>query len=123
MIANGNISESDLLYAVEHLEHVNNDFSQFTDIFTLVKDQFPNKFVITGEKIYVKRQQIEYSDEEYEALSFPQAQCRVNGMMIRNIAHVKPSNIKSISLSNCANTTSDGTGKEIVILTRESDSQ
>ena len=123
VIANGNISENDLLHAVGHLDHVNNDFGSYTDIFKLIKDQFSSELVVSGNKIYVKRQQIDYSEEEYETLGFPQVKCRVDGSVTNDIDFIKPCNIKSICLNNSTNLKSDWSSKEIVILTRNSDYQ
>ena len=123
MIANGNISENDLLYAVGHLDHENNDFGSYTDIFKLIKDQFPSELVVSGNRIYVKRQQIDYSVEEYETLGFPQAQCRVDGIVRCDIDFIEPCYIKSIHLNNSTNIKSDWSSKKIVIMTRKSDYQ
>ena len=97
VIANGNISEDDLLYAVGHLEQPDQDidFCQHSDIFELLKNHYPTKLDVHGDRVYRKSNDLSVTQQG----AIPEVRFMVDATVTQNIYFIKPCNIKSISLS------------------------
>jgi len=106
VIANGNISESDLFYAIEHLEQENNDFCQYSDILELIRDLYPTDLEVRGDRVY-------FIGENKEVWFYVDDYTRSN-----NYLFIEPCSIKSIRLRNSKYYSSGG-WRGIVIETKK----
>ncbi len=108
----GNISEKDLIYAVNHLEQQNNDFCNYTNIFDLIKGRFSG-VTVSGGNIYI-RGSGSFSGQT-------QALYIINGVSSSSIDWIQPCQIKSIDIlkdSNAAIYGARGGNGVVLIQTR-----
>ncbi len=90
----GFISERNLTFALAHLEEENNDFCNYSDVFTLLKGKFPGVTVKNsssgGEGIYVRGPKSLLQDTE--------AIYVVDGAQVADINYITPCEITSIDI-------------------------
>lgn len=88
------IAEEDLNYALTHLEEQNNDFCNYTDVFSLIRGKFPGVQIKPsssgGEGIFVRGRKSITQDTE--------ATYVVDGVMVSDISFVNPCDMVSIDI-------------------------
>lgn len=89
----GYISHEQLTFALAHLADENNDFCNYTDVFSLVKGKFPGVQVRTtssGEGIFVRGDKSIYGDNE--------AIYVVDGVQVFDISYMNPCEMATIDI-------------------------
>ena len=90
----GYISHEKLTFALAHLADQNNDFCNYSDVFTLVKGKFPGVTIKTNsmgtEGIFIRGDKSIYGDNE--------AVYVVDGMQVRDISFVNPCEMATIDI-------------------------
>jgi TonB-dependent SusC/RagA subfamily outer membrane receptor len=90
----GYISERNLNYALTHLEDENNDFCNYTDVFSLIRGKFPGVEIRAGssggEGIYIRGQRSMTQSNE--------AMYIVDGVQVSDIHFVNPCEMVSIDI-------------------------
>ena len=90
----GYISEEHLNYALTYLEHENNDFCNYGDVFSLIKGKFPGvqvKVGISGEQgIFVRGTKSLVGENE--------ATYMVDGIRVHEISFINPCEMISINI-------------------------
>jgi TonB-dependent SusC/RagA subfamily outer membrane receptor len=90
----GYISEKNLNYALTHLEDENNDFCNYSDVFSLIRGKFPGVQVRAsssgGEGIFIRGPRS--MTQETEAIYV------VDGVQVSDISFVNPCNMVSIDI-------------------------
>ena len=90
----GYISERNLTFALTHLEEENNDFCNYSDVFSLLKGKFPGVIVKSsssgGEGVFVRGQKSLL--QENEAIYV------VNGVRVADIDYITPCEISSLDI-------------------------
>ena len=104
----GYIKPDQLSYALAHLADENNDFCNYSDIFTLLRTNFPELQQTGGtggaaQGVYVRGQKSMSSNANNEAVY------EVDGMIVKDISFVIPCNIASIKIMKSGGTTVYGT--------------
>lgn len=97
----GNIKPDQLSYALAHLSAENNDFCNYSDIFSLLRVNFPELQEIGGGRkgVYVRGQKSLSSNVVNEAVY------EVDGMIVSDISFVVPCDIASINILKSGGTT------------------
>jgi len=85
----GYMNREDITYAVSHLEHENNNFCDYSDIFNVIKGRFAGVTVSNGE-VHIRGSISFYG--ETKALYV------VNGVPMNDIDWIHPCEIKSINI-------------------------
>ncbi|MEZ5069883.1 MAG: TonB-dependent receptor plug domain-containing protein [Bacteroidales bacterium] len=86
----GYFSERNLAYALAHLEDENNDFCNYSDIFSLIRGKFPGVQILDGNQVFIRGT---------NSIEGPQpALYVVDGMVINDISFVNPCNVRSIDV-------------------------
>jgi TonB-dependent SusC/RagA subfamily outer membrane receptor len=92
---NDHISYEDLTYAMNHLEQENNDFSNYANIYDLIRGKFPGVRVIqTGESYQVQIRGTTTLQDNVDTNPL----YIVNGLPTNDITHILPVNVKSIDV-------------------------
>jgi len=101
----GYLKPDQLSYALAHLSAENNDFCNYSDIFSLLRANFPELQEIGGgsKGVYVRGQKSLSSNVVNEAVY------DVDGMIVSDISFVVPCNIASINILKSGETTIYGT--------------
>jgi len=104
----GYIKPDQLSYALAHLADENNDFCNYSDIFTLLRTNFPELQQTGGtggaaQGVYVRGQKSMSPNANNEAVY------EVDGMIVKDISFVIPCNIASINILKSGGTTVYGT--------------
>ena len=103
----GYIKTDQLSYAVAHLSHENNDFCNYSDVFSLLRNNFPELQVTSGaggaEGVYVRGQKSINSEMKNEAVY------EVDGMIVSDISFVNPCEIATINILKSGGTAVYGT--------------
>ena len=90
----GYITHEQLTFALAHLADQNNDFCNYTDIFSLVRGKFPGVQVMTtpdgGQGIYIRGDKSIYGDN--------QAVYVIDGMQVSDISYINPCEIATIDV-------------------------
>lgn len=89
----GYISERNLTYALAHLEAENNDFCNYSDIFSLIKGKFPGvtvKMGSSGEGVFIRGQKS--ITGETEAIYV------VDGVRSPDVSYINPCEMTSIDI-------------------------
>jgi TonB-dependent SusC/RagA subfamily outer membrane receptor len=90
----GYISEEQLNYALAHLEHENNDFCNYVDVFSLIKGKFTGVEVKTsssgGPGVFVRGQKSLLGDSETLYV--------VDGVRVSDLTFINPCNMISIDI-------------------------
>lgn len=90
----GYMDADHLTYALAHLESENNDFCNYTDIFSMVKGKFPGVEVKNtpsgGPGIYVRGQK--------SLLGETEALYEIDGVIVNDVSFVVPCNMTSIDI-------------------------
>jgi len=90
----GYISERNLTFALTYLAEENNDFCNYSDVFSLIKGKFPGvtvKYSISGgEGIFIRGQKSLTQDTE--------AIYVVNGVRVSDIDYITPCDMSSINI-------------------------
>ena len=90
----GYIREDQLTYALAHLEHENNDFCNYTDIFSLVKSKFPGVEVKTGgangKGVFIRGQQSLQGSQEVLYV--------LDEVITSDISFINPCEVRSIDV-------------------------
>ncbi|HER09917.1 MAG TPA: TonB-dependent receptor [Bacteroides sp.] len=90
----GYISEEILTFALTHLEDENNDFCNFTDVFSLIRGKFPGVQIrgssAGGEGVFIRGQKSITQDTE--------AIYVVDGVQVSDISFVNPCEMVSIDI-------------------------
>jgi TonB-dependent SusC/RagA subfamily outer membrane receptor len=90
----GYISHEQLTFALAHLADQNNDFCNYSDVFTLLKGKFPGVTIKTNsmgtEGVFVRGDKSIYGDNE--------AVYVVDGMQVRDISFVNPCEMATIDI-------------------------
>jgi len=90
----GYISERNLSYALTHLEDENNDFCNYTDVFSLIRGKFPGVEIRAGssggEGIFIRGQRSMTQSNE--------AIYMVDGVQVSDISFVNPCEMISIDI-------------------------
>ena len=90
----GYLSEETLAYALTHLEDENNDFCNYTDVFSLIRGKFPGVQVRAssagGEGVFIRGQKSLLEDTE--------AIYVVDGVQVSDINFVNPCEMVSIDI-------------------------
>lgn len=111
-IGYGYINEQDLTYAVSHLDQENNEYSNYIDIFDLIKGRFSG-VTVSGSAVYVRG--LNSITGQTEALYV------VDGVPTSTIDWISPCEIKSIDIikdSNAAIYGSRGANGVVIIETK-----
>ena len=97
----GNIKPDQLSYALAHLSAENNDFCNYSDIFSLLRVNFPELQEIGGgsKGVYVRGQKSLSANVVNEAVY------EVDGMIVSDISFVIPCDIESINILKSGGTT------------------
>ncbi len=95
MISSGYLEEKDLLYAIDHLAHENNEFCSYANIFDLIKGRFSG-VMVTGNHIYVRGGLNSFSGAN-------QALYIVNGVESSSLDWITPCQINTINILKDAN--------------------
>lgn len=105
----GYISKEDLVYAVNHLEQLNNDFCNYKDVFDLIKGRFSG-IIVAGGNVYI-RGSGSFSGQT-------QALYIVDGIQVSDIDWIQPCQIRSIDILKDANAAIYGTrgGNGVVLI-------
>jgi TonB-dependent SusC/RagA subfamily outer membrane receptor len=108
----GYMNQKDITYAVAQLTDENNDFANYTDIYSLIQGKFAGVSVVydhDGPKIYIRG--IKTGVTETCALIL------VNGQAVTDISYLSPSHVKSIDvLKDAASTIYGNRGANGVVL-------
>ena len=104
----GYIKPDQLSYALAHLSDQNNDFCNYSDIFSLLRTNFPEVQQIGGagggaQGVYVRGQKSMSSSAQNEAVY------DVDGMIVSDISFVVPCEIASIKIMKSGGTAVYGT--------------
>ena len=104
----GYIKPDQLSYALAHLSDENNDFCNYSDVFTLLRTNFPELQQTGGtggaaQGVYVRGQKSMSSNANNEAVY------EVDGMIVKDISFVIPCNIASIKIMKSGGTAVYGT--------------
>jgi len=104
----GYINPDQLSYALTHLMDENNDFCNYSDIFTLLRTNFPELQQTGGagggsQGVYVRGQKSMSEGAKNEAVY------EVDGMIVKDISFVIPCNIASIKIMKSGGTAVYGT--------------
>ena len=89
----GYISHEQLTFALAHMADENNDFCNYTDVFSLVKGKFPGVTVKTtsmGQGIFVRGDKSIYGDN--------QAIYVVDGIQVGDISYINPCEMATIDI-------------------------
>ena len=93
-LAYGYMNKDDLTFAISNLQHENNDFCYYSDVFELIKGRFPGVQVLgdeeRGKRVLVRGSSTIMSDDT--------ALYVIDGMISDNIMHLAPCEIESISV-------------------------
>ena len=98
-IGSGHISEESLMYAKSNFLEYNNDFSNYPDIYTLIKGKFPGVQVVAGNSALEKR--IVIRNIQFMSNSGPKdntALYLVDGQVWQDISVLAPEEIKAINV-------------------------
>ena len=94
VVSKGYMAEDDLKYAVNHLSSENNNFSEYTNIFTLITSRFPGVTVGTDNNgngtVIVRNARSMMND--------PGALYVVNGVVVPSIAQINPADVATIDI-------------------------
>lgn len=85
----GYINKNDLTYAVGSLENENNDFCDYTDIYSLLKGKIPG-VQIQGDAVYIRG--INSINASSKALIV------LDGMIVNDISWINPCHVRSIDV-------------------------
>lgn len=110
----GYVKESDLTYAVSHLQQENNEYCHYADIFDLIRGRFPGVVVENGEVIVRGRNSV---NSDTGALYV------ADGIMVNSIDWIFPCEIASISVlkdSSASTYGSRGSNGVVLIETKKS---
>ena len=90
----GYISEDNLTFALAHMSYLNNDFCNYTDVYTLVAGKFSSVQIkpseMGGKGIFIRGQKSLYGDNE--------AIYVVDGARVADISYVTPCDMASIDI-------------------------
>jgi TonB-dependent SusC/RagA subfamily outer membrane receptor len=90
----GYISEDNLTFALAHMSYLNNDFCNYTDVYTLVTGKFSSVQIkpseMGGKGIFVRGQKSFYGDNE--------AIYVVDGARVADISYVNPCDMATIDI-------------------------
>ncbi len=90
----GYISEDNLTFALAHMSYLNNDFCNYTDVYTLVTGKFSSVQIkpseMGGKGIFIRGQKSLYGDNE--------AIYVVDGARVADISYVTPCDMASIDI-------------------------
>ncbi len=90
----GYISEDNLTFALAHMSYLNNDFCNYTDVYTLVTGKFSSVQIkpseMGGKGIFVRGQKSIYGDNE--------AIYVVDGARVADISYVNPCDMATIDI-------------------------
>ena len=98
----GYIKSEQLSYALAHLSDENNNFCNFSDVFSLLRSNFP-EVQGTGEVVYIRGQKSISSAMPNEAVY------EVDGMIVSNISFLNPCEIATIKILRSGGTAIYGT--------------
>lgn len=104
----GYIKADQLTYALTNLMDENNDFCNYSDIFSLLRTNFPELQQTGGagggaQGVYVRGQKSMSSSASNEAVY------EVDGMIVKDISFVVPCNVSNIKIMKSGGTTVYGT--------------
>lgn len=85
----GYINEADLGYAMSHLQQENNDFASYSDIFELIRGQFPGVSVSNDQVVIRGGNSLSLSSEALYV---------VDGTISSSISWINPSAVKTIDI-------------------------
>ena len=85
----GYIKETDLVYAMSHSQQESNDFASYSDIFDLIRGQFPGVTVVNDEVILRSSGSITMGSEALYV---------VDGIVTNDISWIRPSDVKAIDI-------------------------
>jgi len=108
----GYIDEKDLTYAVSNLDHENNDFCNYPDIYTLMKGKLAG-VTVSGGAVFIRG--VSSLAASSEALLV------VDGMIVDDISWINPCHVRSIDAlkdSSASMYGSRGTNGVVVIKTK-----
>ena len=104
-IGMGYLEPDQLSYALVHLSHENNDFCNYTDIFSLIRVRFPEVQIINGpsgaEGVYIRGQ------KSFSLAT--EAVYDVDGMRVSDISFINPCEIDKIEIMKGGGTAVYGT--------------
>lgn len=92
-IGYGHVSQNDLTFAVSHFSYLNNDYSNYTDIFQLIQGKFAGVQVVNAsgtKKILVRG--VSSNTTNIYAIYV------VDGVKTSDISHISPTWVKSIDV-------------------------
>lgn len=98
-IGSGHLTEESLMYAKSNFLEYNNDFSNYPDIYTLIKGKFPGVQVVAGNSALEKR--IVIRNIQFMSNSGPKdntALYLVDGQVWQDISVLAPEEIKAINI-------------------------
>ncbi len=104
----GYMKPEELSYALEHLTDENNNFCNFSDVFILLKTNYPEITVMSGsggaaKGVYLRGQKSMNSEMNNEAVY------EVDGMIVTDISFLNPCEIRSIKIMKSGGTAVYGT--------------
>ena len=115
----GYISQEDLSYALQNLQHENNDYCNYPDILSLIRSKFPEviiKQTPNGQSVfYMNRGTRSIAGRNY-------ANCMIDGIKVENISSVNPCDVTKIFIVKSGSAAKYGTGASngvVVIETRK----
>lgn len=113
-IGYGYVNAGDLQYGVDHLQHENNEFCQYNNVFDVITGRFAGVTVMNG-AVYIRGSN--------SFLASTEALYVVDGVPMSNIDWIVPCDIKSISILKDAEASiygSRGANGVVIIETRKS---
>jgi hypothetical protein len=99
----GNMDPDQLSYALEHLSHENNNFCNFSNIFNLLKTNYPEIQVAGGKQVFLRGVKTMSSSMSNEAVY------EVDGMIVTDISFVVPCEVATIDIMKSGGTAVYGT--------------
>ncbi len=90
----GYISHEQLTFALAHMADENNDFCNYTNVFSLIRGKFPGVKIMNGssgsEGVFIRGQKSIYGDNE--------AVYVIDGVMVNDISFVNPCEMATIDI-------------------------
>jgi len=99
----GNLDPDQLSYALEHLSHENNNFCNFSSIFTLLSTNYPEVQIAGGKEVFFRGVKTMNKDMKNEAVY------EVDGMIVEDISFVVPCEVATIDIMKSGGTAIYGT--------------
>ena len=113
----GYISHEQLTFALAHMADENNDFCNYTDVFSLIKGRFPGVKIMTGasgtEGVFIRGQKSIYGNNE--------AVYVVDGIRVGDVSFINPCELATIDIlkdGGAALYGSDGANGVVVLETK-----